>query len=375
MSIAWVPTSVADLEAEARDATGLEDFGDPFYREGLSILLADYEANPYFNRSAAAGARAQIVDLLSRRLRSERLLSQSDGRVRTQRPWFILAWPRSGTTALHRLLCADPSAQGLDYWLGMFPQPRPNEPSKHPDYIQAAAHIQQMQEAAPNAFAQHTSMAGAVDECWLLLMQDFASVVLSTLATVPRYDEWLWSGRMAPAYQRHRALLEMIDNGQGRRWVLKDPSHMMSLEVLKAEYPDLRVICMRRSALAFLPSVASLVFEARRAVEPDVTPEKVGRAQLEIWSRAAWELQRWRAAHPEMPWVDIEQDDLRNDPIGTCRNLYSSFDEELTVEAERQMREKLNEGLHTGATLDRPTLEMFGLVETDIRDAFPSEFV
>ena len=29
-----------DLESQARDETGLSDFGDPFYREGLERLVA-----------------------------------------------------------------------------------------------------------------------------------------------------------------------------------------------------------------------------------------------------------------------------------------------------------------------------------------------
>ena len=33
--------------------------------------------------------------------------------------------PRTGTTALHRLLHADPLAQGLEMWITQFPQPRP----------------------------------------------------------------------------------------------------------------------------------------------------------------------------------------------------------------------------------------------------------
>ena len=39
-----------ELESEARERTGLADFGDPIYREGLDVLLGDL-------------ARAELSDL------------------------------------------------------------------------------------------------------------------------------------------------------------------------------------------------------------------------------------------------------------------------------------------------------------------------
>ncbi len=42
-----------------------------------------------------------------------------------ERPIFVVGLPRTGTTALHRLLCADPGHQGLELWLTEYPQPRP----------------------------------------------------------------------------------------------------------------------------------------------------------------------------------------------------------------------------------------------------------
>ena len=45
--------------------------------------------------------------------------------VRIERPVFVTGLPRTGTTALHRLLAADPAHQGLELWLAEAPQPRP----------------------------------------------------------------------------------------------------------------------------------------------------------------------------------------------------------------------------------------------------------
>ena len=45
--------------------------------------------------------------------------------VPIERPIFVCGLPRTGTTALHRLLNADPAHQGLELWLTEVPQPRP----------------------------------------------------------------------------------------------------------------------------------------------------------------------------------------------------------------------------------------------------------
>src|SRR3546814_21007935 len=61
-----------------------------------------------------------------------RLLSQhgfgehpSYAAVPIERPLFVVGLPRTGTTAIHRLLTADERHQGLELWLSEYPQPRP----------------------------------------------------------------------------------------------------------------------------------------------------------------------------------------------------------------------------------------------------------
>src|SRR5258705_11272352 len=124
---------------------------------------------------------------------------------------------------------------------------------------------------------------------------------------------------MAPAYAWHRDLLALIDGGQGRRWVLKDSCHLMSLEALVAVYPDLRVICTRRPATAILPSIAALVFAAASASEPGLTREQVGGDALATWSRAARALRDWRVAPPHGPRGGADPQGARPAPRGGRR--------------------------------------------------------
>jgi len=368
--------TVEALEADAIAATGLEDFGSTDYREGLSVLLGDYRRHAHFDAAGAVGARAMVTTVLTQRLKAQHSLRQRRARAPVRRPWFILSMPRSGTTALHRLLAADPAAQGLEHWLALYPQPRPPAAtwSEHPDFQATAVQLAGMRAASPEIFALHAMTADEVDECRLLLMQSFANMSFFQNTTAPDYEAWLWRCGMQPAYARHRALLELIDGGAGRRWVLKDPSHLMTLEALSREYPDMRVICTRRPAEIFLPSVAALVLAARRMGEPEASAEEIGRLQLELWSRCAHELQKWRAAHPEIPWCDVDHEALRHDPVGAIAAIYEALGEPLSEKAAGAMRTRAAR-LEAGATTQRLTLESFGLSRHDVVTAFPKEFV
>lgn len=369
--------TIEALEADAIAATGLRDFGSTDYREGLSVLLGDYRRHARFDAAGAAGARAMLTGVLMQRLKAQHSLRQTRrARIPVCRPWFVLSMPRSGTTALHRLLAADPAAQGLEHWLALYPQPRPPAVawSTHPDFQATTAALAGMRAASPEIFALHAMTADEVDECRLLLMQSFANMSFFQNATAPDYEAWHWQCDMQPAYARHRALLELIDGGAGRRWVLKDPSHLMSLEALSREYPDMRVICTRRPAEVFLPSVAALVLAARRLSEPEASPDDIGRLQLELWSRCAHELQEWRAAHPEIPWCDVDHEALRRDPLAALAAIYEAFGEPLSDEAKTAILARAAR-LEAGATTQRLTLESFGLSQRDVVAAFPEEFV
>jgi hypothetical protein len=65
------------------------------------------------NTGSEARAHAMLVNLLAARLESQRA-PKIHALASVKMPWFILGMPRLGTTALHRLLYADPLAQGLE---------------------------------------------------------------------------------------------------------------------------------------------------------------------------------------------------------------------------------------------------------------------
>ena len=103
-------TLVADeLIEQACKSTGLSRFDSASFREGLGILLADFNRNGYSD-SSVERLRSQAMMSLSNRLKTTSYLdAHPELKSRPiKRPLFVLGVPRTGTTLLSNLLAADP---------------------------------------------------------------------------------------------------------------------------------------------------------------------------------------------------------------------------------------------------------------------------
>src|SRR5271169_586199 len=121
--------TVDELHASATKLVGLDDFGDnnDNYLEALEVLLGSYRRDAGLTPLGSKMNRFFLRGALVARLLSESAWKQYPQHtdVAIERPIFVTGLVRTGTTALHRLLGADPDHQGLHLWLAEFPQPRP----------------------------------------------------------------------------------------------------------------------------------------------------------------------------------------------------------------------------------------------------------
>ena len=242
-----------DLHASATKACGLDDFGvdDDNYREALGVLLDSYARDADLTEFGSKMSRFFVRNALVARLLSEAAWKQypQHADVTIERPIFVTGLPRTGTTALHRLLSADPRHQGLELWLAEFPQPRPPREtwSENPVFQQLDAQFTKAHNENPDYTGLHYMTADDVEECWQLLRQSLHSVSYETLAHIPTYARWLAKQDWTRPYQRHRKNLQLIGlNDAEKRWVLKNPSHLFALDALFATYPDALVIQCHR---------------------------------------------------------------------------------------------------------------------------------
>ncbi|MFC9964282.1 sulfotransferase family protein [Nocardia ignorata] len=367
--------TVADLHTSATKLTGLTDFGSDDYTEALGVLLDSYRDEAGLTELGSKMSRFFLRGTLVARALSEAAWAANPGFAETPvtRPIFVTGLPRTGTTALHRLLAADPANQGLEMWLTDFPQPRPPRESwaDNPAYQQIDAGLRQHQVQNPEFMGLHYMSAADVEECWQLLRQSVMSHSYECLAYLPSYSQWLTTQDWTPAYARHRRNLQLIGMNDARRWVLKNPSHLFCLDALLAVYPDAVVIQTHRDPATVIPSVCSLNEHATRGWSTVFTPEVIGRTQLDLWSRGLREFTAARARHPEAHFIDIDFDDLRSDPVGTVETIYRSIGTDLTPQARAAVL-ALDAESRTGAR--KPThhysLADYGLTEDMVAERF-----
>ncbi|WP_280270386.1 sulfotransferase family protein [Nocardia wallacei] len=367
--------TVEDLHASATKACGLTDFGSDEYREALGVLLESYQCDAGLTELGSKMNRYFLRGALVARALSEAAWKANPQYAETPvtRPIFVTGLPRTGTTALHRLLAADPRHQALEMWLAEFPQPRPPRDTwaDNPVYRQLDAGFAQHHVENPEFMGLHYMTAAEVEECWQLLRQTVKSVSYECLAYLPTYSQWLRNQDWTDAYARHRKNLQLIGLGDDRRWILKNPSHLFALDALLAVYPDALVIQTHRAPATVLASVCSLSEHAARGWSDTFTGRRIGETQLELWSRGLHEFTAARKRYDQAQFLDIDFADLRADPLGTVESIYRSFDIELTEPARAAMT-ALDQESRTGdrKPAHRYSLADYGLSEDEVEAHF-----
>ncbi len=343
MSARTAVGTVADLHASAARMTGLDDFGADDYTDGLAVLLDSYAADEDLTPLGSKMSRVFLRGALAARLLSEagwrRYPEHASAGI--DRPVFVTGLPRTGTTALHRLLTADPAHQGLELWLTQAPQPRPPRGTwdADPVYAQLQAAYARHHVEHPEFMGVHYIAADQVEECWQLLRQSMRSISFECLAHLPGYSSWLAGQDWTRAYRRHRRNLQLIGlRDAGRRWVLKNPSHLFALGELLAVYPDALVIQTHRPPRDAIASACSLAAHATDGWSRRFTGSVIGSDQLGLWARGLDGFMAARARHHGARFCDVRYAEFVADPIGTIERVYDAFGLTLTGTAADAMR-------------------------------------
>ncbi len=368
----WV--TAEELHAAASQVTGLADFGPDDYADGLAELISSYERDADLTPRGRKVARAMLRGALAARLLSEAgwRAHPEYAQVPVDRPLFVTGLPWTGTTALHRLLTADPAHQGLELWLAEAPQPRPPRETWAGDpvfqYVQAGCERHHTEH--PEFMGVHYMAADQVEECWQLLRQSMRSISWECLAHLPGYSAWLRGQVWTGAYRRHRRNLQLIGLGTGRRWVLKNPSHLFALDALLAVYPDALIVQTHRAPDVAIASVCSLAAQASAGWSDTFAGEVIGRDQLELWASGLERFSAERARHDPSRFFDVAYSDLVADPVGTAEAVYAHFGLPFSGEAADAMRALSTRGRRRSAAAHRYALADFGLTEEKVAERF-----
>lgn len=331
------------LHDAATRQTGLSDFGDPAYRDGLGRFLAAIGDIPGNTERHFAVAEQTATSLLTSRLITQKSWTENPGwRDRSVvRPVIVMGIPRSGTTALHQLLSLDTQFQGIEHWLIWGPMARPPRArwADEPMYQATVKRIADWSAASPETMDAHSMGPDDFDECLTLMAQSFQSNYLTSMHDIPHYDSWFRSQDETPSYARYRDILQLMGIGDDRPWLLKNPSHTFGVDAMLRVFPDACLVQTHRHPVQSIASLVNLLcgFRSLMGVE-DIDRSIVERREISFWSEA---MRRTMAAEDREPdrIVNVLQHDIRNDPLGVVQRIYRHFGLDLSAEAEARMRQ------------------------------------
>ena len=247
---------------------GTTDFGPDDYLPGLTVLLQSMDHDPHFHEQGKRLAWGQVIGVLRSRASAIAAMQANPGFDENPilAPVVIVGVPRTGTTALHRLMAVDPRFQGLQTWLIDNPMPRPpiERWGDYPQFRKTVAGLDAHYAATPEARAAHHRAAEEVHECCMILWHSFNSNIWACGNwSSPTYDAWRQCQEEDAAYDYYTRCVQLIgSNEPEKRWLLKNPGHIEQLDLLFACYPDARVIQTHRDPAKAIPSLCALLMHA-----------------------------------------------------------------------------------------------------------------
>jgi hypothetical protein len=334
------------LVADAISATGLDDFGEPTWEEGLDRLLDDLVDEARLHELGVEIAAGEIVDYLSIRLGITAFRRQHPdvGSKPITRPIVIVGQPRTGTTILYDLLAQDLQLRAPLSWEVDQPLPPP-DPATYdtdPRLADVQARIDLADSLIPGFTDFHPTGALLAQECVRMTAGDFRSMIFNTQYRVPNYNHWLMhEADMAPAYRWHRRYLQHLQSRQSpQRWLLKSPAHIWHLDALVGEYPDAVVIQTHRDPLKVVASVSALVAHLRQmACDETSVPDAAASFTDDIFLGLERSIDaRDSATIAAEQVIDVQFTEFIADPFSTRRSVYEQLGLELTDTTDQRMR-------------------------------------
>jgi hypothetical protein len=366
------------LLQEARDKTGLSDFGDPAFREGLEKFCGALESDANLSDFGRGLLHQKFIELLGNRLGIEdwyRRHPEIEDEV-IEAPLVIVGLPRTGTTLLQRLLACDPQFYSMQWWETRYPVPFAGESLQHPDQRvgQARAEVKVMIDAMPKLLTIHPLDADQADEEVVLMEHSFIAA-MNTYAYIPSYMNWLAQTDERPAYaylKRMMKFLQWQKRQRGivaQRWVLKAPHHLLRMHLLLELFPGVKVIQTHRDPIDTIPSIASFLHTLWAIYGADARKENAGEEWNDLMARALKHTMAVREQAPDQ-FFDVQFLDTLKRPFEVIREIYAFAGLSLTPETDAAMHAWMDANRRDERGSHEYTMEEYGLSEAGIKRDF-----
>ncbi len=315
------------LIKDAKKQTGLDDFGDAYFKAGLEKLIDSLTEDAHLRFYGRLVMRLMLTNYLSQRLLfvDAQKNNPEQFKLLKRSPIVVTGLHRSGTTFLHRLLALDPANAGVPFWRLYRPFQVPGNPDLRKS--KAWAELSLLKPIFPGIKFKHSIRPFVPEEsCWMLGLT-FHSMVYWILAPVYGYLEWLWAQNMDQAYREYTLLLQALQAGApGQRLALKAPDHMPHLDQLLASVPEARIVQLHRDPATCALSLSSLFYSTQIALSERVNPRRIAEVNLAMMAGFI-ETNKKARQDPavDRQVLDLEYEGLVRAPYRAIQTIYDHF--------------------------------------------------
>ena len=364
---------VDELLATARAKTGLDDFGDDWFVEPLTVLASALATEARLSEMGLALTQQRLTSLLADRLRLRKYQADNPGVTKEEVTVAaeICGLPRTGSTLLHRLLASSPHVTSTLSWETTYLLPFPGEgPDAELRKQKARDRFELFMEMAPDFGDIHTIEWDGPEEDVIVLDRTFTSMSFDSFYWVPTYGDWLREFDQAPAYRELHEWLQALQfqdqSRQGKQWVLKSPHHLTAVDTVLDTFDGCKIVMTHRSPTQAVPSYASMVCAISGQYSDDVRPLEVGPYWRDRFVVALNDLAEARERRPDRI-VDVDFKDQMSDPVGTASRVLGELGipaDAAALEAYMAKNQEQRHGSHSY------TAEDFGLSEAELEQDF-----
>ena len=355
----------------------LENFGGDDFLTPFRLLINDINVSANLTDFGRFAWKGMLHTLLCNRLFVEARYDGDQGLEghSVAAPVFILGFPRTGSTFLHRLLACDPAARYLSLAESMRVQHDPRRRAT-PHWLEranASWGLTLLNYLAPGFDTIHAEPVDGPAECGGLLLHSFQTVAFLPSLNVPRYAAWLDQCDFSAAARYHRRQLGILDHRRpAGHWLLKSPAHLPMIDALLTVYPGAKFIFLHRDPVRVVSSFSSLVALTQGIYSDTVSGRSVGAETSRILhgllSRALQARENWPSSH----FIDVQYADLVRDPMGTVARIYDALGLSTSGSMKAAVAQLVAGAAGGKHTRHRYELAQFGLDVDQLRAQFQS---
>lgn len=332
-----VELSTDAVLGDARERTGLADFGPDDFRERLSVWCQAAAEDVGLGPMGKARLFGDMVRYASNRLRFHDLLKRHPEilDVEIRAPIIIAGLPRSGTTHLVNLIAADTRLRSLPYWESLEPFPDASAPvapkEQDPRYLKCAGEHQMLEQVAPLLKNMHDLAPDHVHEEIEVGAIDFSTYLPEWLAVVPRWRDYYYAHDQRPHYAYMKNVLKALQWLRGPdRWILKSPQHMEQLGPLIETFPDATVAITHRDPVSVVASAITMLTYGDRLRRTEVDPPAVAAYWADRVEHLLRACVRDRDLLPGGQSIDVLFHEFMGDDVAMVRRIYEVADLPMT---------------------------------------------